>query len=75
MKGVIKMVVEYDMADALKTFLRMRPDYFEITIAPKRDGADINPDPKTVVIDNEEAIELLMKLTRPLDRKENKNES
>ena len=67
------MATEYDMIDVLKTFLRMRPDYFEITIAPKRKGADINPDPKTVVIDNEEAIELLIKLARPLDRKENKN--
>lgn len=67
------MATEYDMIDVLKIFLRMRPDYFEITIAPKRDGADINPDPKTVIIDNEEAIELLIKLTRPLDRKENKN--
>lgn len=62
MKGVIKMVVEYDMADALKTFLRMRPDYFEITVAPKRDGSDINPDPVTVILEHDEAVELFVTL-------------
>lgn len=52
------MLVGYDMVDALRCFLRMRPDYYEITIAPKRNGSDINPDPVTVMLESDEAIDL-----------------
>lgn len=59
-KGELKMKNLYELADLITPFIRMRPDYFEITITPRRDGDNgvEHPEPQTIILDKEDVIEL-----------------
>ena len=50
----------YELADIITPFIRMRPDYYEITVTPRRDGDNgvEHPEPKTIVLNQEDVIEL-----------------